>query len=178
MGNLLVSIDKPKKKLNKYGSSKRIYIYPQYDKIKFIKNIEYIMNKQSKNNNYINEHLAKQILTQKLSDPTAIGKFNQKPNTPFDEKRKKLPIPKIKSHHVNISAIELNKLKNDLNILRQLLRIESDQKKALVEQIKKQQLDMLNSIKYYQDLNIKLQNKINKLNQQESTKPTKPTNKK
>jgi len=153
MGNLFSL--RTTKKNNKYGSSRRIYVYPIYNK--------YLSNDLS-------EHLTKLTLTQTKSDPTAIGKFNQKPNTPFENKRKSLPTPKIKSQHLNITAIELNKLKNDINTLRQLLRIETDQKTALIEQVKKQQLEMLNNIKYYQILNIELQNQINKLN-----KPTKST---
>lgn len=163
MGNL-ISYNTNNKKKNKYGSSRRIYVHPQYDKIKFIRNIEYLA-----------EHLVKPTLTQQMSNPTTIGKFNQKPNTPFEDKRKDLPTPKIKSHHLNISAIELNKLKNDINTLRQLLRIETDQKSALVEQVKKQQLDMLDNIKYYQALNVELQNQINKLKKQLTSKPTEST---
>ena len=152
MGNLVSQNKISNNKTNRYGSSRRIYLRPQFDKIKIIRNID-----------FFSEHLLKQTLVQNLSEPTAIGKFNQKPNTSFEDKQKNLPTPKIKSQHLKISAIELNKLKNDINTLRQLLRIETDQKIALIELVKKQQLNMLNNIKYYQVLNVDLQNKINKL---------------
>jgi hypothetical protein len=166
MGNLF-SLNKN----NKYGSSRRIYIHPQFDKVEYLN--KYLSGNSSKHftkqiskhltkqiSEHLTKHLTKQTLTQTMSDPTAIGKFDQKPNTPFEDKRKDIPAPKIISQDVRISAIELNKLKNDINILRQLLRIEIDQKNALIELVKKQQLDMLNNIKYYQVLNTELQNKI------------------
>jgi len=163
MGNLISQ----NKKSNRYGSSRRIYLRPQFDKIKIIRNIDFFTQDITQN---ITEHLIKPTLVQNLSEPTAIGKFNQKPNTPFKDKQKNLPTPKIKSQHLNISAIELNKLKSDINTLRQLLRIETDQKIALIELIKKQQLDMLDNIKYYQILNVNLQNQINILKSESESK--------
>ena len=121
MGNYISSNKKP----NKYGSSKRIYVYPQFDKLY---------------EKYLNlEKMTKKTPTQNLSDPMLIGKFDQKISKLFEEKRRFLPNPQLKKPMIQISPNELNNMRNDINVLRNILQIEINHKNSLLIKIQKNQ---------------------------------------
>jgi hypothetical protein len=92
--------------------------------------------------------MTKKTPTQNLSDPMLIGKFDQKISKLFEEKRRFLPNPQLKKPMIQISPNELNNMRNDINVLRNLLQIEINHKNSLLIQIQKNQNEINANIAY------------------------------
>ena len=92
--------------------------------------------------------MTKKTPTQNLSDPMLIGKFDQKISKLFEEKRRFLPNPQLKKPMIQISPTELNNMRNDINVLRNLLQIEINHKNSLLIQIQKNQNEINANIAY------------------------------